>query len=66
MKLVIGFFRFWYDFIVGDDWRIAIGVAAALGLSALVAHNGIAAWWVLPLAVLVILVASLLHAARKT
>ena len=21
------FARFWYDFIVGDDWRVAVGVA---------------------------------------
>jgi hypothetical protein len=24
------FFRFWYDFIVGDDWRVAAGVGVAL------------------------------------
>ena len=66
MKYIVGFFKFWYDFIVGDDWRVAIGVAAALGLSAVAAHNGIPAWWVLPLATLLILVASLLHAVRRT
>jgi hypothetical protein len=27
--------RFWWDFIVGDDWRIAAGVVATLGLGAL-------------------------------
>ena len=36
MRYIKGFGRFWYDFIVGDDWRIAAGVAAALGLGALV------------------------------
>jgi len=35
MRYVRGFGRFWYDFIVGDDWRIAVGVVAALGLGAL-------------------------------
>ena len=29
------FGRFWIDFIVGDDWRIAAGVVVALGLGAL-------------------------------
>ena len=29
------FGRFWWDFIVGDDWRIAAGVVASLGLGAL-------------------------------
>jgi hypothetical protein len=26
------FLRFWYDFIVGDDWKIAAGVVIAVGL----------------------------------
>ena len=28
MRFVGGFGRFWWDFIVGDDWRIAAGVVA--------------------------------------
>jgi hypothetical protein len=35
MRLVSGFARFWWDFIVGDDWRIAAGVVVVLGLGAL-------------------------------
>jgi hypothetical protein len=27
------FGRFWYDFIVGDDWRVAVAVVAALALT---------------------------------
>jgi hypothetical protein len=34
VKYVSGFARFWWDFIVGDDWRIAAGVAAVLGAGA--------------------------------
>jgi hypothetical protein len=30
MRYVVLFGRFWYDFIVGDDWKIAAGVTAAL------------------------------------
>jgi hypothetical protein len=26
MRSIIGFFRFWYDFLVGDSWQIAVGV----------------------------------------
>ena len=29
------FGRFWFDFVVGEDWRIAAGVVVALGLGAL-------------------------------
>jgi hypothetical protein len=53
-----------WDFIVGDDWRTAIGVAAALGLTAVIAKTGSSAWWVMPVAVLVILVLSIRRAAR--
>ncbi|HVW90464.1 MAG TPA: hypothetical protein VHC01_13460 [Gaiellaceae bacterium] len=30
MRYVNGFFRFWWDFIVGDDWKIAAAVATVL------------------------------------
>jgi hypothetical protein len=44
---------FWYDFVVGDDWRVAVVVVAALALTALLAHvAGVSAWWLLPLSVL--------------
>ena len=36
-----GFGRFWYDFVIGDDWRIAAGVAAVLGVGALLVRLGI-------------------------
>jgi hypothetical protein len=35
MRFVSGFARFWWDFIVGDDWRIAAGVAFVLACGAL-------------------------------
>lgn len=53
-----------WDFIVGDDWLTALGVVAALGLTALLAGTGAAAWWLLPAAVLVLLALSLRRAAR--
>jgi hypothetical protein len=60
-----GFFRFWYDFIVGDDWSIAAGVVVALAVTAVLAHNGTtSAWWLLPLAVAAGLTASLYRATR--
>ena len=36
-RFVVGFGRFWWDFIVGDDWKIAAGVALALGVGAILA-----------------------------
>jgi hypothetical protein len=53
-----------WDFVVGDDWRTAAGVAIALGLTALIAEAGIPAWWVMPVAVLGLLALSLRRARR--
>jgi hypothetical protein len=35
VRFLKGFGRFWWDFIVGDDWRIAAGVLAVLAAGAL-------------------------------
>jgi hypothetical protein len=53
------FARFWWDFIVGDDWRVAAGVAFALAVTALLDASGVPAWWLLPLAVAAVLWVSL-------
>jgi hypothetical protein len=60
------FVGFWYDFIVGDDWRLAVGVLALLGLTAVVAHSASEAWaWVvLPVGTVLVLGASVVRAAR--
>ena len=34
VRYVAAFGRFWWDFIVGEDWRIAAAVAAVLGVGA--------------------------------
>jgi hypothetical protein len=54
-----------FEFVVGDDWRIALGIVIALAVTALVATSALAAWWVLPLAVLALLGDSLRRAARS-
>ena len=35
MRFAAGFVRFLWDFVVGDDWRIAVGVVAVLAAGAL-------------------------------
>jgi hypothetical protein len=66
VKWIRAFAAFCYDFVVGDDWRLAIGVIAGLGLTALLAHaTSVAAWWAAPLVVIVVLVGSTLLAGRK-
>jgi hypothetical protein len=59
------FLGFWLDFLVGDDWVVPVGVVCALGVTALLEHNGVPGWWVLPLAVLGLLVVSVRRARRR-
>jgi len=58
------FGKFWWDFVVGDDWRVAVGIALAFGITALLATTSVPAWWVLPLAVASVLWLSLRRVAR--
>lgn len=64
MRRLVSFGRFWWDFVVGDDWVAALGVAAGIGATALVAAADVAAWWVLPPVVAVVLYASLRRQIR--
>ena len=65
MSRLRGFSRFWWDFIVGDDWLVAALAALAIAATAALASSGVAAWWLLPLAVLLILWLSLRRAIRS-
>ena len=58
------FGRFWYDFVIGDDWRIAVGVVAAVAVTALAAHHGLDWWWLLPATTTLLLTTSLVMASR--
>lgn len=66
MRYVFAFFRFWYEFIVGDDWLVAAGVMAALAITWVLAHNDASAWWLMPVAVVALLVTSLWRATRTS
>ena len=50
MRFLILFLRFWYDFIVGDCWQIAAGVALLL-----IAGIALMRWSVVPAEVLPLL-----------
>ena len=61
VRWVGGFLFFWYDFIIGDDWRVAAGVVA--GFFAI--HSlGVSSWWLMPVVVAVLLSSTLLEATR--
>jgi hypothetical protein len=37
-----------WDFVVGDDWRLALAAVLAIGLTAAVCALGLNAWWLAP------------------
>lgn len=55
-----------WEFVVGDDWRTAAGVVIALGITAVIATTEVAAWWILPVAVLILLAESVWRVARSS
>ena len=62
---LLGFVRFWYHFIVGDDWRLALGVAVGLAATALLKARGVVVWWLLPAVVVVMVAVSLRRASSR-
>lgn len=65
MRYLRAFWLFWWDFVVGDDWRMAAGIIVSLGATALLTRSGIDSWWLPPLAVLAVLVLSLARVVRR-
>jgi hypothetical protein len=65
MSQLRSFGRFWWNFVVGDDPRVAAGIATALGLTWLLARGGVNAWWLLPVAVALLLTDSLRRETRR-
>jgi hypothetical protein len=51
--------RFLYEFIVGDDWTVAVAVLAGLVVTALLNANHIVAWWLMPIVAIVMTAVSI-------
>jgi hypothetical protein len=66
MKALLRFGRFWYDFIVGEEWMIAVVAVLAVGATALATRHGWNAWPLLPLAVAGTLALSAWRVVRRT
>jgi hypothetical protein len=64
MRYLRAFALFWWNFIVGDDWLVAAGVALAVVATWILTDQGVDAWWLLPLGVSLVLGLSLRRAAR--
>jgi hypothetical protein len=66
VKHLKSFALFWVDFIIGDDYWVAAGIVATLGLCAAVSKTSVPAWWLAPLGVLGILTISVIRGALGT
>ena len=64
MSRLRAFAGFWWDFVVGDDWRVTTGLLLALAATTLLDHSGVPGWWLLPAAVALLLFNSLRRATR--
>ena len=64
-RRVRAFLAFLYDFVIGDDWRIAAAVAVGLAVTYAVSQTTVPSWWVMPAVVVVLLPASLWRATRR-
>jgi hypothetical protein len=65
MRHIIAFLRFWYDFIIGDDWTIAASMVVSVLATFWLNHSNIAAWWLLPIAAILTLGFSLWRNTRQ-
>lgn len=62
---VTAFGRFWYRFIVGDDWTVAAAVGVGLAMTALLNAQGVPAWWLVPIIVVLMVGVSLRRASAR-
>ena len=62
---IVGFGRFWYRFIIGDDWVAAAGVAVLLGGTWLLLDESVRAFWFGPLVVIAVVGVTLRRALTR-
>ena len=63
MSYLRHFARFWWNFVVGDNLPLAVGAGVTIAVTALLVHEGVNAWWLLPTSILALLAISVLRVA---
>lgn len=65
-RMLKQFGLFWYDFIVGDDWRVALAIVVAFALTAVLsASTGVQTWWIVPVVAVLTIPLALSRVVRK-
>ena len=62
---VVSVGRFWYRFIIGDDWTVAAAIGAGLLTVLALYRLGFQPWWLMPPVVTAALSVSLWRARRR-
>jgi hypothetical protein len=65
MRYLKQFGLFCWDFVVGDDWRLAGSAIASVGITLLLAHHGMNVWWMLPILIVAAVALSVGMVARS-
>jgi uncharacterized membrane protein len=65
LQSLSAFGAFWYDFVIGDDWRVAAGIVFAFVLTYWLKLVGAVSWWVVPIAVASLLAFSLSRVVKE-
>jgi hypothetical protein len=65
IRRIRAFGAFWYDFIVGDDWLVALGVLLALAITYASRITDAPVWWIVVVAVAILLPLSVFRATRR-
>lgn len=66
MRWIRGFATFWWDFIIGDDWLVALAVIVGLAVTYAIAHSSdVPIWWLLPVVVTFVLPISIVRLTQR-
>jgi Flp pilus assembly protein TadB len=65
MRSLKRFGLFWVDFVVGDDWTLAVVVVVALAVTWALSRSGFPGWIALVIIIMTALVTSVARARRS-
>jgi uncharacterized membrane protein len=66
VQFLKSFGAFWYDFIIGDDWRIAAGIVLSFFLTHAITPSLAIGWYVIPVATISLISYSLARVVRES
>ena len=65
VSAAVGVARFLYQFVVGDDWTVALAILIALAATGVLVADHISAWWLVPFVAIFMTGVSSRRSARR-